>query len=296
MNYQTFKKNVLKHISASVQNGQKVILQPITKNNGTVYDGLIILDPILNISPTIYLNPYYHRHLNGIPMEDIYEDILKTYYQNLPKKDFDISLFRDFEKAKERIVFKLVNKERNQELLNRIPHVDFQDLALIFICTVTDFISSYATILIHNEHLALWNTTTEVLYKTAMEQTPKLLPHRLNCMEDLLAYSDHETYASFANLNMYILTNKLKIYGAACIAYPNLLKRIADFLEDNLIIIPSSIHEVLILPETAACSEYDKEELNEFITGINETELTDDEILSDHAYLYERETGILTYK
>lgn len=295
MNYQTFINDVVTHISASVHNGQKVILQPVVKNNGTVYDGLIILDPILNISPTIYLNPYYHRFLNGVSMEDIYEDILQTYYENLPTEDFDISLFRDFEKAKHRIAFKLVNKEKNKELLTDIPHVIFQDLVLIFVCTITDFMEDYATILVHNQHLSLWNTTTENLYKIAMENTPAILPYRFESMENMLEQFDRQAFASFSGLNMYILTNKLKIHGSTCIAYPRLLKRISNFLEDNIIIIPSSIHEVLIIPEEAAKPEYTMDDFRTIIAEINETELTDDEILSDHAYLYERETGIIRY-
>lgn len=295
MNYQTFMNDVVTHISASVRNGQKVILQPVVKNNGIVYDGLIIIDPILNISPTIYLNPYYHRYLNGVSMEEIYEDILQTYYKNIPKKDFDISLFKDFQKAKQRITFKLVNKEKNQELLKDIPHVDFQDLVLIFVCTITDFMDDYATILIHNQHMSLWNATTKDLYAIAMENTPVLLPHRFENLENVLEHLEQHTCPLFVGLNMYILTNHLKIHGSTCITYPRLLKRIADFLEDNLIIIPSSIHEVLIIPESSAKPEYTMDDFRIMVAEINETELTDDEILSDHAYFYERETGILSY-
>ena len=295
MNYQTFTKHVVEHITEAVCQGQKVVLQPVVKNNGTVYDGLIILDPILNISPTIYLNPYYHRYLNGVSMEDIYEDILRTYYENLPKKDFDVSLFKDFKKAKERIVFKLVNTERNKELLKLIPHVEFQDLALVFLCTITDFMDNYATILIYNEHLSLWNINTDDLYHIAMENTPKLHPHRFESMDHILEHLDKEVFNAFSGLQMYILSNKLKIYGASCIAYPRLLKRIADFLEDNLVIIPSSIHEVFIFPETATKPEYELEDFREIIAEINDTELTDDEILSEHAYVYDRRTGILSY-
>lgn len=295
MNYQTFMKDVIEHISASVRNGQKVVLQPVIKNNGIVYDGLIILDPILNISPTIYLNPYYHRYLNGVSMEDIYDDILKTYHENLPKKDFDVSLFKDFQKAKPRITFKLVNKEKNKEILKDIPHVAFQDLVLIFVCTITDFMDDYATILIHNQHMSLWNATTEELYAIAMENTPTLLPYRFENLENVLEHLENYSCPVFPGLNMYILTNHLKIYGSTCIIYPRLLKRIADFLEDNLIIIPSSIHEVLIIPEHSAKPEYTMEDFRMMIAEINETELTDDEVLSDHAYLFERETGALTF-
>ena len=135
MNYQQFIDHVVHHISSSVSNVKKVVVQPVIKNNGMKYDGLVILDPFLNISPTIYLNPYYHRYLNGVSMEDIYEDILKTYETYLPTEDFDISQFVDFEKAKKTIIYKLVNKEKNKELekptLSRTIVSDFTPEALM---------------------------------------------------------------------------------------------------------------------------------------------------------------------
>ena len=160
---------------------------------------------------------------------------------------------------------------------------------------VTDFMHDYATILIHNQHLALWEVSLDDLYLIALTNTPKLLPHRLESFENILERTFYKDAPSFQNIDMYILTNKLKIHGCTCIAYPRLLKRIADFFEDNLIILPSSIHEVLIIPEKFANADYTMEDFQAMITDINETELTDDEVLSDHAYLYERDTGILSY-
>ncbi len=295
MNYQTFIDNVLEHVSASVHNGQKVVLQPVIKNNGMVYDGLVIMDPALNISPTIYLNPYYHRFLNGVSMEDIYTDILNTYYKNLPTKDFDISIFRNFKKASKTIAFKLVNKEKNEELLKDVPYVEFQDLALIFFSIVKNFRTEFATILIHNQHLALWNIDIETLYRIALENTPRLLPYKFENLDHLIFEEEYESLAELHQFNMYILTNKLKIHGASCIAYPNLLKRISDFLEDNLILIPSSIHEILIIPESLTKAEYSMDDFKMMIAEVNETALTDDELLSDHAYIYDRETKRLHY-
>ena len=153
----------------------------------------------------------------------------------------------------------------------------------------------YATILIHNHHLALWQVSLEDLYLIALNNTPKLLPHRLESFENMLERTYYKKGPSFHDTDMFILTNKQKIHGCTCIAYPRLLKRIADFLEDNLIIIPSSIHEVLIIPEEAAKADYTMDDFQSMIADINETELTDDEVLSDHAYLYERDTGILRY-
>ena len=295
MKYQEFIEIVKDHMHAHVPVGHRVVIQPVLKNNGTTYDGLIIMDPILNISPTIYLNPYYHRYLNGVSLTDIFEDILHTYRENKPSEDFDISVFKDFPKAKNRIVVKLVNYEKNKELLLEIPHVKFHDLALIFVCCVSDFLNEYATILIHNQHLEMWDISLEELYQIGMKNTPEMLPCRYERMEDYFERMLENPFPFLADLHMYLLTNQLKIHGATCMVYPGLLKELADKLEDNLIIIPSSIHELLILPEKCTKENYTLSDLKDMVGEANDTQLTDDEVLSDHAYLYIRETGELQY-
>ena len=93
MKYHNFIEFIKKEVTRHVSPEHQVIIQPFIKNNGATYDGLLITDPLLNISPAIYLNPYYHRYLNGLSLDEICTDILNTYYENLPKKDFDVSLF-----------------------------------------------------------------------------------------------------------------------------------------------------------------------------------------------------------
>lgn len=295
MKYKNFIKNVKTYMESQFQEGQKVLIQPVLKNNGTVYDGLIIIDPILNISPTIYLNPYYHRFLDGVSMEDIYSDILSTYQENLPKEDFDISLFKDFDKAKERILLKLVNQERNSELLEEVPHIIFHDLAIIFVCAICDFLDEYATILIHNQHLEMWGISLDELYEIGMENTPKLLPYSFDSMENVLKHLSDGTLPFVTDIAMSVLTNQLKIHGATSIIYPGLLKRLANDLDDDIIIIPSSIHEVLIIPYQSTISKYSLLNFRDMIVQVNEEQLPDEEVLSDHAYLYLKDSEKLIY-
>lgn len=293
MRYQKFIENVKDYIKQELQ--QQVYVYPVLKNNGSIYDGLVILDPILNISPTIYLNPYYHRYLDGVPMEDIYEDILKTYHENLPHEDFDVSIFRDYEKAQERIVMKLVNAKRNESLLKQVPHILIYDLAIIFLCSVSDFMNEYATILIYNQHMDFWNVTVEDLYEKAKQNSPQLLAPRLDNLHDVFEYITNESLPFLEELNICILTNYLKIHGSTAMVYPNMLNEIAEIYEDDLIIIPSSIHEVLVIPKGNISEEYTLEHFNTMIQEVNETQLTDDEVLSDHAYWYHRDTQEITY-
>lgn len=295
MNYQEFIENIKEHIQSQFDASYKVIVQPVIKNNGTILDGLIIIDPILNISPTIYLNPYYHRYLNDASIEDIYEEILCTYRDNLPKEDFDISSFKDFTKAKEHIIIKLVNREKNRELLDDVPYIPFYDLAMIFVVAVCDFMNEFATILIHNQHLELWDISLDELYQIAIHNTPNLLSSHFEPMEKVLEHLDESSAAFPTDLNMYLLTNHVKIHGATCMVYPGLLKHIADELEDNLIVIPSSIHEVLIIPYSACVGEYTISDFNDMVLEVNETQLTDDEVLANHVYFYIRSDDKLIY-
>lgn len=293
MRYQKFIENVKEHVQKELQ--QKVQVYPILKNNGTIYDGLVIIDPILNISPTIYLNPYYHRYLDGVSMEDIYEDILKTYRENRPLEDFDISLFTDYKKAQKHIVMKLVNAEKNIELLETVPHILYLDFAIIFLCSVSNFMHEYATILIHNQHMEHWGVNSEDLYERAKSNTPQILPPRLDNLHDVFEYITHESLPFLEELNCSILTNKIKVHGATCILYPDLLDEIATIYDDNLVIIPSSIHEVLVIPEENMGKEHTLRDFNNMIQEVNDTQLTDDEMLSNHAYLYHRDTKEITY-
>lgn len=293
MRYQKFIETVQKHIKQVLQ--KKVYVYPVLKNNGTVYDGLVILDPIFNISPTIYLNPYYHRYLDGVSLEDIYEDILNVYEDNLPAKDFDISVFEDYTKAQDRIVMKLINAKKNARLLEQVPHVLIYDLAIVFLFTVCDFINTYSTILVHHSHLKLWDVTVDELYETAKINSIKILPPRLDNLHDVFEELTDESLDFLDELDINILTNNLKIYGATCMVYPDLLSDIADIYEDDVIIIPSSVHEVLLFPKENLPEGYTLEHINSMIETVNYTELSDMEILSDHIYYYHRNTKEVTY-
>lgn len=86
-------------------------------------------------------------------------------------------------------------------------------------------------------------------------------------------------------IDMYVLTNEKRINGAGTIFYDGLLKKFADKIEKDLIIIPSSIHEVILIPSDNGITD---EEVNEMIDEVNENELETVEILSNHMYLYRR--------
>lgn len=297
MTYQEFNQNICRNIQQELGSDATVTIQNIIKNNDTHLDGLTILSPQCNISPTIYLNYYFSQYERGKPLSSICEEILETYQKNKPKENIDITFFTNYDKVKSKIVFKLINFERNKELLSQVPHYRFLDLAIVFNCLLDSAASGNATILIQNHHLHFWNITKDDLYALSVQNTPVLLKYDLRNMTDVLKNILISEEVSSNDLGqdeiypMYVLSNQHKINGSGCILYQNLLGSFSDRLNSDLYILPSSIHEVLIIP---AYEKDSFEELTEMVREVNATQLSRDEILSDHVYYFSKETRQIT--
>ena len=207
---------------------------------------------------------------------------------------YDLSAFSDLESSKNRIIFQVINPKNNQKLLSEIPHFDFLDLAIAFLYLVDSQDSSTATILITNNHMKLWNTNCDELMSLATHNTPHLLPWSVNNLRDLLLSMDSVDNdlipdADDISCPMYILTNNIKLYGAGCILYPNITEQLWKRFGCDYYIIPSSIHELLLIPRNDS-NTLSVPELNNMIQTVNQTQVKDKEILSDHAYIYKRST------
>ncbi len=94
----------------------------------------------------------------------------------------------------------------------------------------------------------------------------------------------------FASDDFYILTNKYRTLGAAVMLYEDVLADIADEFDNNLYVLPSSIHEVFIVPDYVKGAE----ELREIVAEANATVVKKNEILSDKVYFYEKKSGKLS--
>jgi hypothetical protein len=295
MSYQDFLTTLTTGLSSRIDPELRFEIRSFPRNNDTHYEGLVIMRPGRNVSPTIYLPPYYHRYLEGVPLSDIYDDILNTYKKHLPENDFDTSLFTDFEKAAPHIVMRLVSCDRNKELLKKVPHFSFQDLAVIFYCLVYSDGASQANIMIHRDHLGLWDIDENELYDIAKKNTRRLLPPELIPLSRLIedsALPDCEDLVNF-DVPMYILSNTYRSHGATTILYDGLLSEIAERLDSDLLLIPSSVHEMLIVPVTEL-AELDFPYFNTMVSEVNETQLSDADILIDHTYFFSREDNMLS--
>lgn len=287
--YEDFKDLVVEAVASRIEG--RVALQVITKNNGLKLDGLTIMTENTNISPTIYLNYYFEEYIKH-GLEAVVDKIMEQYEQNKSEAPIDLSFFTEVEKVRNKIKMKLVNYEKNEELLEKVPHIKYLDLAIIFYVEVENKQNEgLATIQIYNHHLSFWDLREEELFELAKK----------NMENDFVIESIFRTLFDDADDNfrsmvqvvesyfkMHIVTNKVHMYGAIGILQSELLN---EFMERNesekLIIIPSSVHEALLIP---CDEETELPALNEMIREVNDMQLLPEEILSYSAYIYDGET------
>ena len=335
MNYEKFVKEVKRGVEDIVEKelGEGVVVvRNVLKNNNVRRKAISIVRKEEVATPTIYLRNYFVDFKHGRDMTNICTEIFNMYLYSMDNFNADIDLrdIADFEKVKTMIHYKLINYEMNKELLKKVPHLKFLDLAIVFNIVIEEDMYNSATALIKKEHLDMWNVSKREIEDVALSNTPKLMPPVIIRMEDMLAemiindismnwdneedesadtgqenyikedcvYGENskEKMSEYVReeiekmkcddkIDMYVLTNEKRINGAGTIFYDGLLKKFADKIEKDLIIIPSSIHEVILIPSDNGITD---EEVNEMIDEVNENELETVEILSNHMYLYRR--------
>lgn len=264
----------------------------VERNNGVKYRALLITNPESNISPTIYLDDYKKQYERTHDLDEICDAIAKQNDEHATER-FDVDSILDFENAKGRICAKLINKAKNEHLLEEMPHRDFLDLALVYYVWVEKF-EGIASVLIRNDMLSRWNVDEEEIYTHAMENTPELLPANIISMDDMvrsilgennmMAEGASDCLGGF----MYIVTNAQRSLGASVMLYPQLLKQLADSLDSDFYIIPSSLHEILIV--SGKEDGLNQEGLLDMVQQVNATSVRDEDFLADNVYFYTRES------
>ena len=278
----------------------RVSVQEVNKNNGLVLTGLTILKKDCNIAPTIYLNQAFEQYQEGRSMESICREIIRVYEEHAVHTDFDVSYVTDFAKVQSRICYKLVNAEKNEALLADAPHVMLEDLAVIFYILVNRDSEGTGTITVRNNMLSYWGVDADTLYELALANTQRMfrgsVQSMASVMTEILSHKlDEECAREFFDMMvgeddmipMYVCTNTDKLNGAGVILYQGLLQEFADRVDSDFYVLPSSIHETLLIPVDGGM---DIEYLKDMVRTVNRTEVAPDEILSDSVYYYNRST------
>lgn len=200
------------------------------------------------------------------------------YDSLLDEKDIE-----EYSIAKSHIIPKLVNISNNADWLGDAAHTVYLDTAVVFIYVIRAEGDEIVSFNINNEALVKWGVSVDTLLHDSIETAMRLFPMSIESIEDVLGLSENDYYQTF-----FVMSNSRRHFGAATMLYDNALDDFADQIHDSFSIIPSSIHEVLLVPDRLGISS---DELSGMLTDVNISIVRDDEILSDRIYHYDLDTG-----
>ena len=290
MNREAMKHQILEALAQKLGSGYHGTLEKVQKTNVEL-DGLTIIKDGENITPTIYLEPFYKALENGVSVDDVTDRILHIYFNaRTYKEQFDITSLSDFGYTKNKLYVQLVNRHLNENLLRNVPHAMFlDDFAIIVRCTVEASEEGEASFMVHNRHLDVWQTDIETVLSLAIRNTLATHDVELMPLEKLI----RETFPAFpmehsSDCGLWYMSNQRRTFGAATVLYDDVLKSFAD-KHGSFYVIFSSVHEVLLKPSP---DHSDIDMITRHNQEANAT-LPKEEILGTKAYFYQKGRGFV---
>lgn len=297
MQYTEFMEKTRKSVSDYLGKDVSVEIKEVTKNNGVILQGLVINSKEESLSPTIYLNGFYEDLKDGRPFSDIVCAIADIYQDNRIAGKINLDFFADYNAVKGRIFIKVINYEKNKKLLENLPCKRFLDLAVVcYYAYMNDFLGK-GSIQIEIDHLDKWGISEETLFQDAERNTAMNLGAEIKGMDEVIKDMLRENFGGEAGklaemaeqarqeAPMYIMTLKGRYFGAACIYNRELLQSFAAVHNTNFYILPSSIHELILLPDDG---REEVKALKSMVEEVNADHVAPEEQLSNNVYYFDR--------
>ena len=274
----------------------KVELKRVTKNNGVIYTGISVRNEDEKVYPTLYLEPFFEE-CGEAPLDDETVDRICSIYESrrigsVPELDF----LSDYECVRKNLRCKLINYKSNEEFLKDVPCRKFMDLAIVPYyrikdCDLGKSIMSEGSFVIRKTHLDMWEVSAESLISESIRNTFTMENPVITGIYEVLkkmnpAFAESVPKEAQA-APMYVMTTD-GAGGAVSMLYEDKIGEFCDSIDSDVYIVPSSVNEVILVPEKGCIPE---NMLNEMVREVNATELQPVDVLSDHVYYFDRYEG-----
>lgn len=291
MNYEGFKEEVKANIKDFLPERFADATVEIVENNklNESWDGLTLRIPGITIAPVVNLNQMYRKYEEIEDFGRVMSQVGQVIENNTPKKDLELDFVNDYSKAKEKLFIRLSNQNNSRKVLDNIPHRSIEDIVISAAIEVSNINGQVGSITVTNEMLKSYGITEDQLFKDTLENSPKVNPAKIEDMGRLLSkmmgipLDELEGYGVVPENNMLVVSNEKMLNGSASIFYPEVQEELAKALGGDYVVLPSSIHEVIVIPKGVGTQEF----LEDMIEHVNSTEVAPEELLSQHAFLYD---------
>lgn len=286
-----------------------VELHPHVKNNDICLTGLLIKGND-NLTPNIYLDSFYEQYVSGqMAMEDILENVAMMRTElSTQTPELNMDGLEDYGKAKDHLQIHLCDGKRNETRLQEMVSTQQGDFTATYYVCLFEGTEGIGGVAVTPEMLQRWGVSLEQLHADALAADAARTP-MLSSIEDLLrevllgdeAVNLLEQRDENGNrrvvelpendrIPLYCLSNESKNQGASLILNGEVLKAVGEVMGEDFYVLPSSVHEMMILPSTAPIQPW---EMQKLVQEINESQVADVEVLSDQVQYYDRELGVL---
>lgn len=300
MQSEVWMEAIRRRLSEKLGEGYEVERTTALKNHGVEAEGISVRKVGDVLAAILYPRPSggfcREEQTPGEEAGDVdgcVEELLKTYRSQEGREDGFRELVRrmmDWEEIRSYIRPQLLSCMDHQRLIPRLVYRRFQDLAVVYAAR-TECGSEWGTVRIERPVFESWGISEEELHRQALKNLEQdgyfvqSIPEALG-MEPLLG-------AGGAFLSAAVLTNRSRLYGVAGILLPDMLEEYAKKVEANLFLLPSSVHEFLLLPDDGQISI---RALNQMVKEVNQEEVPPMDRLSDHVYYYDRESRLVEWR
>ena len=311
MSYKRFLTALKEKLEEHLGEGRKVSLSEVVKPNLGKLDAFVIHQEereSSSASPIFYTKPYYEDYRKGKSMDEMVEEIAALYESHAPGvgKDKVQELMRGYGIVRDRVYFRLMNTQRNKELLKDVPHFDYLDFSMVFYVLAGEGTKGMASIRITNDMLQGWHVDLEELRQQAVENTESLFPAGSKALHTIVEeaffkggdeppkdfWGTDESASILDDGDIAVLSNRKGINGFSVVLYKDYLQKLADRIQNNLYILPSSIHEALVFADTGDSGQ--AQILRKMVLSVNRSGVVEDEdFMSDEVYYYDRDLGRL---
>lgn len=292
-----FNQEIVEETKKKICTEMNISLHKVSKNNGVVLDAVTIMLPGMYAAPTLYLDAYYDEYSSGVSIGNLTEKLLAENGSYMFPEISDPEDLMDYEAMTGNLRYRLINYDMNRELLKTIPYIRYLDLAKIYYFIV-NMEGSFAARIVRLEDLRLWGVDEKELDTMAEANMSEQEPPSVELISDLLrkmggemAEEPEDVEGMGVSWPMYVISNKRRFYGAACLLYPGLMEALAARMDAGFFILPSSVHELIAVPDNGIFARRDLENL---VTEINLSHVERVDILSNHVYYYSRMSGTVT--
>lgn len=274
------QEEIREHLSDRFQDAE-ITVQEIHKL-GESYQGMVIRGRGQVVSPTINLDEFYQDYLGGVTKEGTLSTISELIEMKTPEISSDF--LQNYDHIKNQLFVRVSDAGKNQEALAVVPHRNVEDLAMTYHIRIEMPGQGVGSIMVTNEMMNRFGISEAQLHDDAIRSSQELFPAVFAPMETLVFGVPEENVRMDGRLPMMILTNKEMAYGASAMFYPDQMDQIAEKIGGSYFILPSSVHEIITIPDNGSINYQDLERM---VSDINVSQVAENEQLSNRVYHFD---------